>query len=306
MHDEDSIRAAALAWAVRTGDPAFTDWDGFTTWLEADPAHVRAYDPIAAAVADAAQALAAAPVANDDLPAPSRWWRGWTGGAVAAALAGVLVFSLWNSSQGSTIVATAPGETELIALDDGSTIMLAGGTRIELPAGEQREARLLEGQALFTVVHDDSDPFVLLAGDDRLVDVGTIFDVKLDAGGIALGVSEGAVVFNPQGQDVQVDAGELLVRRAGSAEVELGLIDMAQVGEWTQGRLTFDMASLDEVAQDLTRATGISFIAVPGRAGHTVSGSLLTAPVSRDPRALAGLLDVRVRQVGEGWEIRER
>jgi len=303
MHDEDHIRAEALAWAVRTGDPAFADWETFTLWLEADPAHALAYDRVSVAVADAANALAAAPVANDDRPVPKRWW---TGGAVAAALAGVLMVSLWNGPQGSTIVATAPGETELIALDDGSTITLAGGTRIELTDGNDREARLLEGQALFTVVHDDSDPFVLLAGEDRLVDVGTIFDVKLGRAGIVLGVSEGAVVFNPDGQNEQVDAGEFLLRRAGSDELELGLIDPAQVGEWTDGRLTFDMANLDVVAEDLTRATGLAFTAVEGRQGHTVSGSLLTAPVKDNPRVLEALLDVRVRRVGEGWEIAER
>lgn len=303
MHDEDHIRAEALAWAVRTGDPAFAEWDAFTLWLEADPAHALAYDRVAGAVADAADALAARPVANDDAPAPRRWWAG---GAVAAALAGVLMFSLWNGPQGSTIVTTAPGETELIALDDGSTITLAGGTRIELTDGNDREARLLEGQALFTVVHDDSDPFVLLAGEDRLVDVGTIFDVKLGRGGIVLGVSEGAVVFNPDGHNEQVDAGEFLLRRAGSDDVEMGQIDLAQVGEWTQGRLTFDMASLDVVAEDLTRATGLVFTATAGRTGRTVTGSLLTAPVKDNPRMLEALLDVRVRQVGEGWEIAER
>lgn len=309
MHDDDPIKAeeireSALAWAVRTGDPAFAEWEHFTAWLEANPAHAAAYDGIVLAVDDAADALAAVPVANDDETAPAPWWRKWPGGAVAAALAAVLFFNLWSGPDGVRLIETVPGETRLVELDDGSTITLAGGTTVELTG--PRAARLEQGQALFNVVHDDSAPFVVMAGDDRLVDLGTVFDVKLGRGGIALGVSEGVVVFNPQGRNVRVNAGELLVRRAGSDDVEVTSVDLAQVGEWTEGRLTFDMASLDLVAEDLSRSTGIAFAAVPVGAGYTVSGSLLTAPVKEDPRVLEDLLDVEVRQVGELWEIAER
>ena len=39
MPHDDQIREQALAWAVRTGDPEFADWEGFTCWLEENPAH---------------------------------------------------------------------------------------------------------------------------------------------------------------------------------------------------------------------------------------------------------------------------
>ena len=40
MAHDARIEEQAAAWAVRTGDPAFEDWEGFTLWLERDPAHV--------------------------------------------------------------------------------------------------------------------------------------------------------------------------------------------------------------------------------------------------------------------------
>lgn len=53
---QSDIKEAARLWAVRVGDPAFDDWDALTRWLEADPAHLAAYE---AAVADEEWAEAA-------------------------------------------------------------------------------------------------------------------------------------------------------------------------------------------------------------------------------------------------------
>ncbi|MFC3099865.1 FecR family protein [Altererythrobacter lauratis] len=302
MQADEQIRDQALSWALRTGDPAFADWEAFTAWLEADPAHAAAYDAVAAAVADAAEVLAAAP-ANDDAPLLSVARRRWMGGAIAAALAVVALVGVLNRPGGAELYETAPGETQLIALADGSTIELAGGTVLEMPEGTStREAVLREGQALFTIVHNDADPFVLLAGADRLVDAGTVFDVKLGQSGLTLGVSEGAVIYNPAAANLRVDAGNGLVARPGRAPVVAALAPEL-VGEWREGRLTFDMAPLREVAEDLTRATGIAFTARPGGRDQAISGSIVLAPVLADPRSLEGLLGVSLTRRGDGWEI---
>ena len=29
----ETVREQAIAWAVRTGDPAFDDWEAFTRWV---------------------------------------------------------------------------------------------------------------------------------------------------------------------------------------------------------------------------------------------------------------------------------
>lgn len=38
------LNAIAQRWAIRVGDPAFDDWEALTAWLEADPAHLAAYE----------------------------------------------------------------------------------------------------------------------------------------------------------------------------------------------------------------------------------------------------------------------
>src|SRR3569623_224083 len=99
MNQDDQMREAvawhaALAHGADLADGA--DWDGFTAWLEADPANREAYDSVALADAlvderhDTLAGLLAA-------PAPAQWWRrrgfaaGAVGGAVAASLLAFLV-----------------------------------------------------------------------------------------------------------------------------------------------------------------------------------------------------------------------
>lgn len=306
MPHDDPIRVQAVAWAVRTGDPAFDDWEGFTAWLEADAAHGAAYDLVAAAAADAEThaEIPTRPAANDEEP-PLRRGRGrWWQGAIAASLAVLAVFGLWRAQDGGYAVETAPGEMRMVALADGSRIDLAGGSRIVLDRDNPRFASLERGQALFTIRHDDADPFILDVGDDRLVDAGTVFDVSLSDIGLVVGVSEGVVIFNPEAQDVRLEPGDMLASNAGSGDYVLGRIALEQVGEWREGRLTFRDASIATVASDLSRATGLSFAAAPGAVEEQrLSGSILVDPVRDDPASLAPLLGVSIRRSGEQWLI---
>lgn len=306
MNPDQPIRDAALAWAMLTREPDFADWDGFTAWLEANPAHGAAYDEVQFALDDADAALAARPqpVAAPEVPAandnPPGWFasrRGWIGGAIAAALVLALTSVLWLGPQGSTAYETAPGETQLIALDDGSKVELAGGSRLVLDGS--RAARLEAGQALFTIRHDETDPFVLTAGNDRLVDAGTVFDVRLAGETLDLAVSEGAVVVNPKGEAIRVNAGMRAVREGGRYRV--AAIDPNSVGEWSRGRISFENANLAEIAAELTRATGTHFAS--DDLSTRLSGSIALEAVRTDPRALEALLGVRVRAEGDGWVI---
>lgn len=300
MTPDQRLREQALDWAMATRDPDFAEWDGFTVWLEADAAHARAYDAVQFALDDADMVLAQVPepvAANDNPPSWLGRHRVWLGGAIAASLVLALTFMFWNGPRGETLYATAPGETRLIALDDGSTVALSGGSRLAVLGG--RAARLEGGQALFTIRHDAADPFVLTAGDDRLVDAGTVFDVRLAGEVLDLAVAEGAVVVNPDALALRVDAGERAVRQDGRYRVTA--VDGAAVGEWSRGRITFEAANLAEIAAELTRATGQSFTSVDS--ATRLSGSIATDAVRADPRALEGLLGVRVRAAGDAWVI---
>lgn len=306
MTRDRALHEEAAAWAVHIGDPAFDDWDGFTAWLEQDPAHAQAYDAVVLAVGEAAEL--APPVleaGNDDEPAePAR--RRWIGGMLSVALVGVVAIGVWQLRGDSYTVETAPGETRLIALADGGEIALAGGSRIVLDRGDPRAASLEQGQALFTIEHDPSSPFTLEVGGNTLVDIGTVFDVNWTGAGLRVAVSEGAVVLNPDRENAKVSPGELLSKDGATGRVTIGEVALEEVGEWREGRVTFQDASLDEVAGELSRATGVAFVAAPRAGGQQVSGSIALDGVRRDPRTLGTLLGIAVRHNGTAWEIGAR
>ncbi|MBA4010123.1 MAG: Fe2+-dicitrate sensor protein [Erythrobacter sp.] len=311
MSIDPSIRDAALAWAMATRAPDFADWDGFAAWLEADPAHAGAYDAVQYALEDADAVLAALPEpepepvaapepANDNPPGWLAGRRAWLGGAIAASLVVALTSVLWFGPGGEQLYRTAPGETRLIALGDGSTVELAGGSTLALEG--TRAARLEGGQALFTIRHDAANPFVLTAGGERLVDAGTVFDVRLAGETLDVAVAEGAVIVDPQGQAIRLDPGERAVRQGG--RFRRAAVDSAAVGEWRKGRISFESASLAEIAAELTRATGTRFTSTD--TATRLSGSIALADVRADPQALGPLLAVRVTRAGDGWTIAAR
>lgn len=315
MTIDPTLREQAVHWAVLTGDPQFDDWDGFTAWLEADPAHARAYDEVSAAVAEAAEAFGAAEMvepapaaepANDN-PAPPPGQhrlprRAWLGGAIAASLAIIATIGVLRSGSGS-VYTTAPGEVEVIALGDGSTVTLAGDSRLILRGDDRREARLEHGQALFDLRFKGGRPFEVAAGADTMRDIGTVFEVRRLNKATAVAVAEGAVLFDPAGRRIRVNPGEGLTRRDGSNRIERARLPGASVGEWREGRQSFRDATLGDVAAMLSAATGQSFTVAPGAADKRVSGSVMLDPIRRDPASLGPLLGVTARADGAIWVL---
>lgn len=306
MRHDEQIGETAIAWAVRTLDPDFADWEAFTAWLEQDPAHSRAYDAAVAAVEDAGDALSGAdptdlPVAANDDDGAAMPRRRWAMPALAALFAGLAALGAWQAMPGTETYRTAPGETRRIALADGSAITLAGGSKLELRG---RRAELEQGRAFFDIVHDDSDAFVLVAADTTLVDVGTTFDVLLSKDRIAVEVGEGEVVVNPKSEAIQLAAGDKVVGAQGRWTRSSTMAD--QVGEWHQGRITFRAASLDAIAEQLSGTTGQSWRAENSRAAPPFTGSLDLGGIAADPESLAPLLGVTVRRDGRTMVLSPR
>lgn len=307
MAHDNSIREEAVAWAVRTGDPAFADWDSFTQWLERNPAHAEIYDAVMADVEEAAEALPAVPIAHNDEVVPPRQHiasrRGWLAGGMVMAVAALCGIGMWQMSGGPRVIETDAGETRIVTVDDGSKIALGGDSAIRLDSSNPRLVTLERGQALFTITHDEQRPFEVTVGTDRLLDVGTVFDVRLDDAQMSVAVSEGAVRFNPTMQKVNVTPGHILTSPLGASTYRLATIPRDQVGEWLQGRLTFNDQPLSAIAADLTRATGKQFDVAPDMMTRRISGSVLTAPVKADPQSLGPLLGVKITPTVEGWSI---
>jgi len=301
----------ARLWVVRASEPTFTLWDDFTAWLEADPAHLAAYET--ALEEDAwTGALLAQPEAralfrqDDEAPAaPSRrrWWAG--GGALAASVAAaVALLTLHPFGANLVQIETAPGEHRTVVLADGSRVILNGGTRISYDADGEREMTLAHGEALFEIRHDASDPFVVMVDDTRLVDAGTVFNVVSGGDALEVGVAEGAVIYQGADEPVHLHPGDVLKRDSAHGPVRLTRADPQSVGSWNEGVLHFDNATLAEVAEDLERAAGRPVRAGAGVGGLRYTGTLaVDGPAETVMARAAPLLGVTIRDDGEHWEM---
>jgi transmembrane sensor len=306
---DELLRDDARLWAIRVGDPAFADWDGFNAWLEADPQHNIAYEA-------ALDELEAADTLFDVPPAPAPAWqaaaasahdepRRWRAPALAAGVAVLAVGGGWLALDRGSMqeYTTGPGQRRAIELADGSRIVLNGGTRVALASSDARAVTLADGEALFQIRHDEQRPFVVTTADGtRLVDVGTTFNVVEDKGALSVKVAEGAVVYRGTGSEMRLDAGEMLTRATARAEPRKRSVDPKTVGAWRTGYLQFSDTPLGELAGDLSRNLGVP-VAIDDRlATRRFSGTIMADGGADAVMARVGpLLDVQLERRDNGW-----
>ncbi|CAM3196610.1 hypothetical protein SPAN111604_09905 [Sphingomonas antarctica] len=309
--DRDALDAA-IGWHLSLRDDASAGWAGFTAWLEASPAHAAAYDQVALADAELGPAVAAMPAplraSNDDDVAPAASRRRWlmAGGGLAAVLIGAVTLPGLVQNQRYQIV-TGPGEQRIVDLAGQGRVALNGSTRLTLDRRDPRFAALDSGEATFTIRHDPAKPFMLAMGDDRVQDVGTVFNAVADETGHRVEVSEGSVIYNPQGSAVSLKAGQTLFDGATAGDVVLRNRDPQAIGGWRRGRLDFQGVPIATVAADLSRTLGIPIVVAPALAQQPFTG---TIAVDRNPERmrvrLAALLNVDAQPAGRGWAISAR
>ncbi len=303
----NSVDTVALDWALRMADPANADWDAFTDWLEADSGHAERYDRAAATLLEAEEALAAQPEAAAPIviePEPVRRYPlRWIGGAMAAALIGTIGVTAWQDRPQPYAVETAAGETRRVPLSDGSSVTLAGLSRVELDRAEPRRAVLARGEALFQVRHDARHPFVVQAGRLELIDLGTVFDVRM-GGQTRVAVAEGAVMVDPEGAALRLDAGQAVA--VDGDRLVRSTVQPEEVGGWREGRLAFDGAPLSLVAEDVSRFLARPVTVAPAIATRPFRGTIDLQAVRRDPAVLGPLMDVTVRRAATGWMLEPR
>ncbi|WP_404478742.1 FecR family protein [Novosphingobium sp. BL-52-GroH] len=308
---EDTMREEAIAWHLRLGDGSDGDWDGFARWLEADPRHNDIYEAVCDADLALEPAVELARCAPADLeaeafvpeqePRPTRRWM-WPAMAASVAFAALGTWALTGGLASEYTVSTAPGETRTFALGDGTRIVLNGATEIVLDKSDPRVAELKAGEAQFTVHHDAARPFRLTVGDQSIVDVGTVFNVRSGKDALRVEVAEGAVRFEAGVTRLLLGAGDTL--DASSGRIVEGNRPIADIGGWTRGRLVYHDVPLLEVAADITRARGVGIELGPDVSGRRFSGVIQLD--GSDPalqKRIASLLGVKVTATADGWSI---
>ncbi len=111
----------------------------------------------------------------------------------------------WHFWPRGPVYTTPVGGIASVPIRDGSKVTLNTASEIRVAITEkERRVDLRKGEAFFEVVPDPARPFVVSAGDKRIVVLGTKFSVKRDRNDVRVVVTEGAVKV--------VSASELLSR----------------------------------------------------------------------------------------------
>ncbi|MBW8332160.1 MAG: FecR domain-containing protein [Prolixibacteraceae bacterium] len=173
-----------------------------------------------------------------------------------------------KSSQTLNQLITPYGTTSEIILPDGTKVYLNAGSRLAYPdlfTGDTREVILL-GEAYFEVRHDTKHPFVVLANDLRIKDLGTRFNVSAYPadGRIETTLTEGKVTIrqNNSGlfsRDTELIPGQLASYSRQTREMTVKSVNVEDYILWTQGMMKFETVDLNRIIKKLERFYNIRF-----------------------------------------------
>ena len=195
------------------------------------------------------------------------WSRfGLFGGWATAAAAVLVALAIYTSTRptsptGTGALAaqefiTAPGETALVRLGDGSVIRLGPASRLSTPAGGFARTVTLEGAAFFSIAHDEAQSFrvTTAAGNARVL--GTRFLLATEPDELRLVVVEGRVALAAADLEVQVGAGQTTSLRKGRPEPVLEAPPIEDVADWLDDFLIFQDTPLSLAMQEVGRRYG--------------------------------------------------
>lgn len=278
-----TISEVAARWAVRGDAGALTSEEqwALNAWLAEDPRHRGAYirerarwvdlDRIAA-INGPASSSAESPGSSRSSSAPtlamSRRQVLAASVAVAAAVGGGLS---WVALRGGRErYRSGIGEVRRIPLNDGSTLLLNTDTEVSVRfSPQQRDIRLVRGEALFDVAHDRARPFIVYANETAVRAVGTAFAVRLEATQVDVTVTEGIVdvlgTVSASGATVASVATQAATQRLKANErvvltrarpTQIETIAEPQVNRqlaWREGMVSFDGEALATAAIEINR-----------------------------------------------------
>lgn len=346
--DHRAIEDCAAAWLARRdgGDWSGEDDARLAEWLGEATAHRVAFLRLECAWEGARRARVLSALPAGIVPPPGDWRRSpyfqgassatvtapsrhpvrrwWVAAACCALAVGIGTAGYISDWFGpGDVYSTRVGAISSIPLVDGSIVTLNTASRIRVEfAPKERRVVLEKGEAYFVVRRNPARPFIVIAGDQRIVDVGTQFSVRRNPAGIQVVVTEGAVRFESEptrarpgggilpttppvalaGIDVPVTAGSIAFARDGDVLVHKESVRQAEeMVSWREGYLTFHDTTLAQAVAEFNRYNVRRItIADPAVAGIRISGTFRPTNYEAFVRLLHDGYAIDVRETG-GW-----
>lgn len=229
--------------------------------------------------------------------------------AVAASVLMAIASGYWGWTvlHPRNTYSTPIGVTAAVPLPDGSRITLNTNSKIRVAVTErERRVELNHGEAFFEVAKDRQHPFVVKAGDKRIVVVGTKFSVRREGSDVRVVVTEGVVRVEQeragaQAPSAQLIAGNVALSKNGSMAIQQRTPPEAEeLLSWRSGYLVFHETSLADAVAEFNRYNTVAFIVEdPAVATLAVSGNFRATNVDSFSRLLEDGFPVVVDRQGD-------
>ncbi|MBL8268609.1 FecR family protein [Steroidobacter sp.] len=197
-----------------------------------------------------------------------RWWfpRALAASVLVAVAAGALI---WHFTSLGPYYRTPVGGLASVPMKDGSKVTLNTDSAIRMAVTEtERRVELERGEVFFEVAKDPNRPFVVSAGNKRVVAVGTKFSVHRVGNDLRVFVTEGKVRLEEGSSSVAQSATPVrgdsnamllvagtITRAADSGVIvqEKPLPEVEDYLSWRLGFLTFRDIPLAEAVAEFNR-----------------------------------------------------
>jgi transmembrane sensor len=305
-NSEDDMPLSAIEqaadWLDRQADMSGAEQTEFSDWLQASPAHPRAYAVLRTAMSDTALLDASRSVAAADASPVRRRWidarsLGWLATGLAAAAAIIVTLMVRAPVPAPDLgrdFATNLRQRADWRLADNSHLYLNADSRVRVTyRPDARDLSLTRGEAIFEVTKDPKRPFRVTAHAVTVTAVGTMFGVDLMNDAVGVRVYHGVVTV-AQGASIQtLHKGDWLTldTRLGANS---GHFDPATYQNWRTDWLEADKMPLSYVVAKLNHYSSTPIvIAEAALNGAALSGRFQLSNTDATLRLIAAALDIR-------------
>jgi len=268
------VESEALAWIAQLNGDDISEKDlaAFREWVNRSPAHQKEIRELSEIWSDLnILTVMDEPIRKADKVSKQlrknrarlQWKRRLLFPAAISvmALSAIFVFPLVTGNETPTssyeanvsipfVFKTAKGEHQTHTLEDGSIITLNTDSRIEVDyTNGQRNIRLLRGEALFSVAHDEQRPFLVFANDGIVRAVGTEFSVHITDAAMEVIVSEGSVELSTLKPTKPATS---VTTKASSSATKVASLGIIKAGHTAQ--IKNSQASIANVSEDVIDA----------------------------------------------------
>jgi len=298
-----AIKEQAATWIRRQDFGELTERDeaAFQAWLSASHAHRAAYWRLKAAWAETYRlsVLRGAKSENAERApiwrTPSLLFRVAAAVMVAAIFGGGALYALRGTED--RIYSTPVGGHETVRFADGTQIELNTDTILRTRmTTQQRTVWLDRGEAYFKVKHDPAHPLTVIADGRRIVDLGTQFLVRRDAGELKVALFQGRVRL---GKTDLVPGEEAIATPTSLVVSHKSVEDLTNEIAWRNGVLVFRGATLADAAKAFNRYSKTKLVLNdPAIARQVIGGTFRTNDVEGFIGVVQELLGLRTTKNG--------